>query len=129
VFALNTTTLWQKIIAKVEQHFQYKLPPTRETLKGLICTYSTLRSICKKVGIQVQAKDYNFSSNIPFQAGDILALYPIVKHANPEVIVNSIFNTTIVLNKYKDDRWIQLVGSRKIFSCTGKARFCIRIAQ
>ncbi|KAI8801046.1 clustered mitochondria-domain-containing protein [Cladochytrium replicatum] len=51
-----------------------------------------LRSVCLKVGIQIQAKDYGFVSSDAssewsgptFTPADILSIYPVVKHVEPK---------------------------------------------
>lgn len=60
----------------VSTRFRYKLSSTFWKDRR----YTTLRSLCLKVGIQLQAKSYDFQS---FKASDILNLYPILKHALP----------------------------------------------
>jgi len=83
VFSTSSTSLWPQIVEDVKERFKFDLPD-RETLKGIIKSPQTLRSLCQKVGIQVEAKDYQFDAEIPFQSQNILGLFPIVKHCDPE---------------------------------------------
>lgn len=83
VFSMTPLSLWERITLEVADRFQYELPP-RENLKDIIASNITLRSLCLKVGIQVNSKDYNYSLDSPFQPEDIYDIFPVVKHIEPE---------------------------------------------
>eukprot|EP01102_Stenamoeba_stenopodia_P011896 TRINITY_DN3690_c0_g1_i2.p1 TRINITY_DN3690_c0_g1~~TRINITY_DN3690_c0_g1_i2.p1 ORF type:complete len:1154 (-),score=336.56 TRINITY_DN3690_c0_g1_i2:321-3782(-) len=77
--AFTSSSLWEAIRNDVKETFNYELSASRPTLQPI----ATLRGFCLKVGVTVDAKDYNFSSDSPFQPHDILDLFPVVKHTNP----------------------------------------------
>lgn len=81
----TSKTLYEEIVKEVKTRFQYDLPASPESLRSLLSSSLTLRSICQKVGIQILAREYDFTTDSPFQPDDILDLFPIVKHINPEV--------------------------------------------
>eukprot|EP00027_Filamoeba_sp_ATCC50430_P001401 CAMPEP_0168547004 /NCGR_PEP_ID=MMETSP0413-20121227/3799_1 /TAXON_ID=136452 /ORGANISM="Filamoeba nolandi, Strain NC-AS-23-1" /LENGTH=1303 /DNA_ID=CAMNT_0008577217 /DNA_START=67 /DNA_END=3978 /DNA_ORIENTATION=+ len=80
---LTTEDLWAQITSEVKTRFQYDLP-AHSTLQYLLSNAATLRSVCQKVGIQIDAADYDFSAATPFSPDNILNLTPVVKHPNPE---------------------------------------------
>lgn len=83
---LTSKSLWNEIVESVKNKFQYDLlQEENQYLLSIVKSYGTLRSICQKVGIQVAAIDYDFSLKSPFKQENILNLYPIIKHINPEV--------------------------------------------
>jgi len=45
---------------------------------------SAVRSFCLKVGIQLNTRNYDFTSENPISANDILNFYPVVKHISPK---------------------------------------------
>lgn len=76
---LDPVNVWVAVRAKVVEKFKVQLP-----LQGLALTprrkLCLLRSLCKKVGIQLAARAYNFSSKSDiFSVNDVLNLYPVVK--------------------------------------------------
>jgi len=83
-FRITSCDLWESICNEVKSRFHYELPKERKSLLTLICSIATLRSICQKIGIAVQATDYDFRCAQPFQPYNILDLFPIVKHLEPE---------------------------------------------
>lgn len=80
---LTTEDLWVQITSEVKTRFQYDLP-AYSTLQYLLSNAATLRSVCQKVGIQLDATDYDFASATPFTPDHVLNLTPVVKHPNPE---------------------------------------------
>jgi protein TIF31 len=80
---LTTEDIWAQITSEVKTRFQYDLP-AHSTLQYLLSNAATLRSVCQKVGIQIDAADYDFSVATPFTSDDILNLFPVAKHPNPE---------------------------------------------
>lgn len=81
---LTSQSLWEEITKEVEQRFQYKLPVSRKEIKRIVVCLPTLRALCQKMGVQVHAREYNFEDAMPFQPEDIMNLFPLVKHCNPE---------------------------------------------
>eukprot|EP01125_Pyxidicula_operculata_P015596 TRINITY_DN5317_c0_g1_i1.p1 TRINITY_DN5317_c0_g1~~TRINITY_DN5317_c0_g1_i1.p1 ORF type:complete len:1208 (-),score=310.68 TRINITY_DN5317_c0_g1_i1:16-3639(-) len=79
-FTWNHHELWHEIRQKVTDSYGYTLP---ELVVPEIFTLKTLRSICQKVGIQLRVREYDFSSEYPFNVNDVVRLYPIVKHSEP----------------------------------------------
>jgi protein TIF31 len=75
--------LWENIVEDVKERFKYDLP-SRDSLKSLIKSLQTVRSLCQKTGVQIEAKDYTLDSEAPFVGQNILSLVPVVKHSDPE---------------------------------------------
>ena len=48
-----------------------------------------LRNFCKKVGIQLQLREYLLDNRTkaPFTEEDVLNLFPVVKHLHPKVCI------------------------------------------
>jgi len=80
---LSASKLWAHLTADVKERFQYDLPD-RDQVKSMLRCVQTLRSICIKVGIQIETRDYNFNQESPISTSDISNLYPVVKHCEPE---------------------------------------------
>lgn len=75
---------------KEEMSTYYGWITDKTTIDSLVTQYnlqkvSILRSFCKKTGIQVLLREYNFDQkNRPtFTEDDILNVFPVVKHINP----------------------------------------------
>mmetsp|Transcript_2040 Transcript_2040/g.7303 ORF Transcript_2040/g.7303 Transcript_2040/m.7303 type:complete len:1636 (-) Transcript_2040:890-5797(-) len=66
---------WVRTYAKVR--FGYDLS---EDVFDKLLPLSALRGACQKVGIELHMRKYNFASAAPFDATDIVALTPILKH-------------------------------------------------
>lgn len=81
---LTTKTLMEHLTKEVQERFRYELP-SHDAIRYLISSVSTLRSICQKVGIQINGRDYDLNLETPFNSDDILGLFPVVKHTNPQV--------------------------------------------
>ncbi|KAJ3323619.1 Intracellular distribution of mitochondria [Boothiomyces sp. JEL0866] len=73
---MTRDSLHQEIKTMVAQRFRFKLADEAFNFRK----NSLLRSICLKVGIQLEAKDY---TSTQFVSEDILNIYPIIKHAPP----------------------------------------------
>jgi len=84
VLDLTSATLWAILQEEVQTRFSYALPARDSIHESILATVATLRSICQKVGIQILAKDYDFSQNTPFHIDDIVNLFPIIKHTDPQ---------------------------------------------
>eukprot|EP00898_Chlorokybus_atmophyticus_P005403 jgi/Chlat1/5864/Chrsp4S06238 len=70
-------TLWKWTQRFVQARFRYcVLDEALPRLRRL----ALLRAICTRVGIEVAAKDYNFSTPTPFEPADIVAVYPVYQH-------------------------------------------------
>ncbi|KAL6062933.1 Clustered mitochondria protein [Balamuthia mandrillaris] len=97
IFDLTTPILWQnieKIISKKYDYSfvesssaaKYQSPNTLEQVRSAARNIPVLRSICLKAGVQVMARDYDFKMLLPFRRGDILSLFPTVKHLDPKTM-------------------------------------------
>ncbi|KAN0032529.1 hypothetical protein ACTFIV_006428 [Dictyostelium citrinum] len=81
--AINELTqgkLWSEIAELVASKFDFEIPTHSVPMESRLIV---LRCICLKMGIQILAKDYNFTTDAPFSPEDIVDLFPIVKHVNP----------------------------------------------
>ncbi|KAN0050474.1 hypothetical protein ACTA71_003598 [Dictyostelium dimigraforme] len=81
--AINELTqgkLWSEISELVASKFDFEIPTHSVPMESRLIV---LRCICLKMGIQILAKDYNFTTDAPFSSEDIVDLFPIVKHVNP----------------------------------------------
>lgn len=80
--SLTSSRLHQLIEQGVKSRFRYDLPADFWKKRQI----TLLRSICQKVGIQVEAKEYPFTTQTKniFAEQDILNLYPIIKTAIPK---------------------------------------------
>lgn len=71
----------------MKERYQYDLPERNHTsIVTVVRSLSTLRSLAQKVGIQVNARDYNFTLANPFFVEDVLDVFPVVKHMNHETL-------------------------------------------
>lgn len=43
-----------------------------------------LRRLCKKLGIRIKSRKFDFSNSTPIEAGDVIDLIPVVKHGFPK---------------------------------------------
>jgi protein TIF31 len=71
--------LHKSIALEVERRFRYKLADEFWKIRQ----FTTLRSICLKVGIQILARKVDFGASTIFSPSDILNVYPVLKHAIP----------------------------------------------
>lgn len=92
--SLTPFSLQNQIKITIQQRFRYNLLDDSWKSRNV----PLLRSICLKIGIQMEAKDYSFvAATMPeqedgfvvvpvlqiFSPGNILNIYPIVKHSTP----------------------------------------------
>ena len=85
---LTSASVKERIISQVLKRFFYVIDDA--TFDQLVSARfnSLLRSICLKVGIQIECKDYasiKKNKELIFESGNILNLFPIIKHAEPKV--------------------------------------------
>ncbi|CAL1547701.1 unnamed protein product [Lymnaea stagnalis] len=81
-------TLWKKIVDEADEYFGYTLEcdGIDSALEQYNCQrIALLRSICIKVGIQIQLREYSLEnrSRAIFTEDDIINVFPIVKHISP----------------------------------------------
>jgi protein TIF31 len=83
--AVTPSSLWKSIRESVKEKFQYELKysGSGRPAAGPVLPLALLRSFVQKVGVQIEAKDYDFVADQPFNPSNILDLFPIVKHTNP----------------------------------------------
>lgn len=77
--SLTPASLQKSIIETVKSRFRYDISQTDRKNRNL----PVLRTVCMKVGIQIEAKTYEFVATPIFCPQDIHNMYPIVKHAAP----------------------------------------------
>jgi len=80
VVDISHNELWLEIRKRVLSKYDYNLP---EFIPAVIFTVPTLRAICNRVGIQLQARNSDLTSEKPFSISDILQLFPVIKHSEP----------------------------------------------
>jgi hypothetical protein len=56
-------------------------------LKTRVHPITLVRRVCQVCGIQIATKRYNFDSETPFSASDIITLVPIIKTCEPDVLL------------------------------------------
>jgi protein TIF31 len=76
--------LWESIQTESCKRFAYTLV-TDAALAMVLRKTSLLRGICLAVGITIVAKDFDFTSSIPFCANDVLDIVPRARHFPPGV--------------------------------------------
>lgn len=77
----SSGSVWTDIETRVRKHFGYKLQLHRtERCYPL----PLLRRICHRLGLQMEAKAYDFKSATPFTAADLVGVFPVVKSSLPE---------------------------------------------
>jgi hypothetical protein len=76
---LSSDTLWDAITADVKQRYAFDLSEDRQGVLERLSKITVLRAVCKKVGIQVLAREYDFKLTSPVSADDVQSLYPVVK--------------------------------------------------
>eukprot|EP01117_Protostelium_nocturnum_P013348 TRINITY_DN4974_c0_g1_i2.p1 TRINITY_DN4974_c0_g1~~TRINITY_DN4974_c0_g1_i2.p1 ORF type:complete len:1454 (+),score=476.66 TRINITY_DN4974_c0_g1_i2:138-4499(+) len=80
-FSHTPSSLWSLIKKTALDRFKYEITDEERNNLNEI---ATLRNLCQKMNIQVAAKEYDFTSDSPFNIEDILDIYPVVKHCNPK---------------------------------------------
>ncbi|GAB1604633.1 clustered mitochondria protein homolog [Argonauta hians] len=85
----NPRSLWKRIVNDVHDYYHFTLES--DSVDSLIEKYgiqkiSLLRAICRKCGIQIQLKDYNFDSKNKqtFSEDDIVNVFPVIKCVHPK---------------------------------------------
>eukprot|EP00111_Clytia_hemisphaerica_P006162 TCONS_00017832-protein len=86
--SLSPSFLWMAITKHVQQHFGFKIESSNIesfTQEYKVQKVSMLREICKKTGIQMLLKEYDFENrkHTTFSHEDILSIFPIVKSVTP----------------------------------------------
>lgn len=79
-FGLSHHSLWAKIRLLVESKYSFTLP---EFIPGTMFEVSTLRAICLRIGIKVEAKNYDFLKEKIFTLNDLVEMVPVIKHVVP----------------------------------------------
>ncbi|XP_059147572.1 clustered mitochondria protein homolog isoform X2 [Physella acuta] len=82
-------SLWKKIAGETDEYYSYTLEcdGIDSALEQYNCQrVALLRSICLKVGVQIQLREYNLEnrSRPIFTEDDIVNVFPIVKHISPK---------------------------------------------
>ncbi|CAJ0943056.1 unnamed protein product, partial [Mesorhabditis belari] len=84
---MSTKALWSSICSEADSYYGFKfdLATADEMFEAFgVQKVSLLRRLCKIMGIQLQAKDYQLEKKpLPFSDDDILNMYPIFRHKNP----------------------------------------------
>jgi protein TIF31 len=85
----NCQSLWKKLTQHVHDnyHFQVKSSDADQFCEQFgYPRVSLLRAFCVSVGIQLALRDYSIEqrSRPAFSSDDILNIYPVVKHLNPQ---------------------------------------------
>lgn len=79
-FGLSHHSLWVTIRQIVESKYSYTLP---EFIPGLIFELPTVRALCTRLGVQLEAKHYDFNKDAPFALADLVEVQPVLKHVIP----------------------------------------------
>eukprot|EP00475_Leptophrys_vorax_P044506 TRINITY_DN893_c0_g1_i1.p1 TRINITY_DN893_c0_g1~~TRINITY_DN893_c0_g1_i1.p1 ORF type:complete len:1282 (-),score=316.74 TRINITY_DN893_c0_g1_i1:63-3908(-) len=81
---LAAVNLWRGLTLHALEHFGYGFSVDMSAQFGEHDRLCVVREVCKKVGIQVECRDYSFSnSDAPFSTADINSLVPVLKVAVP----------------------------------------------
>lgn len=73
--------IWFKIRELVKKKYQYTLP---ENIPASMFEIATLRSLCMKCGIRLEAKSYDLDKSDPISPSNVYELFPVVKHYHPK---------------------------------------------
>jgi len=85
---LSSKSLWEAIKNEVATRFRFNLdveqwaPWASGSLDGR--QVSVLRAVCRKTGVQISAKEYQYSQATTFVADDILGFVPVYKISTPQ---------------------------------------------
>lgn len=81
-------SIWKEVEKRARSYFKTDI--NANTIDNVCLNYkiqkaSLLRDVCLKNGIQLHLRDYDLTNKnkIPFKEGDIMSMFPIVKHLNP----------------------------------------------
>jgi len=82
----HPSNVWQAIQDTIRKKFDYNLVGLVGKKKALPTDekYCLLRGLCKKIGVQVLCRDYDWSLNEPISDKDIEDVFHIIKAAVPE---------------------------------------------
>lgn len=93
--SLSPAFLWMSITGHIQKHFGYKLQSA--SIDAFVADFrvqklSLLREFCKKTGVQILLREYDFDNKkyATFSDEDILNLFPIVKCATPKAVDASV---------------------------------------
>eukprot|EP01117_Protostelium_nocturnum_P011592 TRINITY_DN4206_c0_g1_i1.p1 TRINITY_DN4206_c0_g1~~TRINITY_DN4206_c0_g1_i1.p1 ORF type:complete len:1296 (-),score=607.29 TRINITY_DN4206_c0_g1_i1:314-4201(-) len=78
--SMSSDSLWAQIVEQVKSKFQFDLEGKKEQYNYILSNYATLKEVCKLVGLQLNTRDYDFSSTNVFTVDDVLDLVPLCKH-------------------------------------------------
>jgi len=79
-FGLSHHSLWVTIRQLVEAKFNYTLP---EFIPAGVFEIATLRTLCQKLGVKLEAKNYDFNKDRPFEASNLIEMQSVIKHVAP----------------------------------------------
>jgi len=79
-FALTHNDIWHIIRIRVKQKYGFELP---ELIPISHFQIPMLRSICRRCGIQIKARDYDLNKEVPFVTDDIINMFPVLKLSIP----------------------------------------------
>lgn len=82
---LTNEMLWREIVEETGWYYKFDLKFSSLSelcLEAGVRKQALLRDICRKAGLQILLRDYDFSSSPVFTDDDIIAVYPVVKHTN-----------------------------------------------
>ncbi|QDZ17938.1 putative subunit of eukaryotic translation initiation factor 3 [Chloropicon primus] len=71
----NRKAVWDWIRRFTKARFGYEV--SGNIADGL--QLAILRDICKRCGVELKAKTYNFASKSPFKASDVISFFPVIK--------------------------------------------------
>ncbi|TPX33689.1 hypothetical protein SmJEL517_g03501 [Synchytrium microbalum] len=106
--ALTPALLHERIQREVLSRFRYTLAPSWWKSRRL----RLLRSICIKVGIQIEARDYGLAQQaVSFQPSDVINLYPIIKAPEPRsgMVEEAAEHGKMALSKGQKDFGVELI--------------------
>eukprot|EP00794_Sanderia_malayensis_P014402 gene14402-15902_t len=86
--ALSPSVLWEEIKKEMKAHFGFELQGVDiDSIeeKYQIQRVSLLRGVCKKAGVQLQLREYDFlnKKHLTFTEDDVINIFPVVKHVEP----------------------------------------------
>lgn len=109
-FALTAASLWTAIQTQIQQRFRYF--DISDAHRYNTQPLSTLRNLCLKMGIQITAKDYDFSAEQPFMTEDIIDLFPVVKHSMPKVTLQLLLHA---LTHCMHRQWMDMICWKQVY--------------
>lgn len=80
---LTHSALWSRIRSIVDSKYAYQLP---EWIPSSIFEYPTLRTLCQRTGVRLEARQYDLILEKPFDQSNIFDLVPVVKHRPPQSV-------------------------------------------